>query len=261
MSDLDKLISKFELNKYKHEILSANIPCIEGFSISGEVDIGQSKVGGLPHLPNGYSWPYFKNIPLEFIAQVNCSDFEYDGFPDSGLIVFFYDNRHGGYSIKEKGFIKVDYFPDSTNLELFKPPFIIKKRLFGLLGTYTLPKIYKETKIGFRKSFSLPDNVDKVFSDENWEEAYWELNGEVSENRFIQIGGHCNPVQTDGIEENIVKLFERGKPSDWKMILEIYQDEETDMMWGDAGKLHFYSHVDDLREMNFSNTWMEMQCG
>ena len=261
MSELEKLISKYELDKFKDDILSANIPCMEGFSIPGKVEIGQSKVGGLPHLPKDYQWPYFRDVPLNFIAQINCSDFEFTGFPESGVIVFFYDNRHGGYSIKDKGFIKVDYFTNSIKLEVTPSPELVKKRMFGLFGTYTLPKIYKEAKIGFRNSFSLPDNVDNVFSDEDWEEAYWELNDDVSENRFIQIGGYCNPVQSDGIEENIVKLFKRGAPSDWKMIFEIYQDKETDMMWGDAGKLHYYSHVDDLSKADFTNVWMEMQCG
>jgi uncharacterized protein YwqG len=45
------------------------------------------------------------------------------------------------------------------------------------------------------------------------------------------------------------------------MILEISDDRRTDMMWGDAGILHFFCHVDDLESRVFSRCWMQVQCG
>lgn len=258
---IEELISKYQLDDYKDRILKGCIPCFEGKSISAQVNIGDSKVGGLPHAPLNYQWPYFKKLPLEFVAQLNCNDIEYQHFPETGLLLFFYDNRHGGYSIKEKGFIHVEYLPDMDKLEVIESPQLEKKRVFGLFGSYIIPNIYKETKIQFYPAVSLPDDEKKIGIDVDWAEPYWELKAELVEHRFIQIGGYPNPVQNDGIAESIAKMFHRGKPEDWDMIFEISDDKTTDMMWGDAGTLHFFTHIDDLKNNDFSHTWMEMQCG
>ena len=42
-----------------------------GSAVAGAVALGHSKAGGLPHAPEGFSWPFLKDWPLEFVAQLN----------------------------------------------------------------------------------------------------------------------------------------------------------------------------------------------
>ena len=39
-----------------------------------EIDLGASKIGGLPHLPKDIKWINNEEVPLSFIAQINMRD-------------------------------------------------------------------------------------------------------------------------------------------------------------------------------------------
>lgn len=200
---------------------------------------------------------------MEFIAQINCAEAGSAVLPDRGLLLFFYDNRHGGYSIKDKGFIRVIYFDDKTELIERASPSQLRPRLWGFLGHSVLPRIYQEERLIFTTGVSLPDLERKLLHlvDADTEEAYCDLKEEMEETRFIQIGGFPNPVKADGMEQYIAQITGHEPPEAWIMILEIYEDKITDIMWGDAGKLYFFCHSDDLKNLDFSNCWMQMQCG
>ena len=62
------------------------------------ISLGQSKIGGKPHLPKNFEWPYFEGVnfdneiksrPLSFIAQINLEEIKkYDKdniLPNSGI--------------------------------------------------------------------------------------------------------------------------------------------------------------------------------
>jgi hypothetical protein len=38
------------------------------------IAIGESKIGGMPHVPEGFVWPLRVGAPLGFIAQINLSE-------------------------------------------------------------------------------------------------------------------------------------------------------------------------------------------
>src|SRR5579884_2125411 len=84
--------------------------------------IGTSKLGGVPDLPPGTSWPQWKGVPQSFIAQIRLEDVQpYDinkVLPSQGMLWFFYDAAQeiygedpadqGGWSV----FFKDDGFGD-----------------------------------------------------------------------------------------------------------------------------------------------------
>ena len=59
------------------------------------MNVGASKLGGVPDLPPGVSWPELKGEPQSFIAQIRLDDVsQYDTekvLPQSGMLWFFYD--------------------------------------------------------------------------------------------------------------------------------------------------------------------------
>lgn len=265
---LDELVKKWDLEKYLQDIESVVLPCLEGIPSKKKPSVGHSKVGGKPDVEPDFSWPFFKGVPLEFIAQINCAEACSDILPESGLLLFFYDNRSYGDSLKDKGYIRVHYISELTALAPAEPPKIEKKRLWGLLTPCILPKVYEEAAIEFRPVLSLPveddlpESLKKKWSTDKYlsEDSYPELAIELSEKRFIQIGGHANPVQNGGIEDRISNLLGKGTKNQWRLIFEIFEHSCTNMSWGDAGKLHFFTHVDDIKVRNFDDAWMEFQC-
>ena len=50
--------------------------------------------------------------------------------------------------------------------------------------------------------------------------------------------------------------------SDWRLLLQVDSSEsETGMMWGDLGRIYFWMRETDLRDGNWSSSWLVLQCG
>ncbi len=109
----------------------------------------------------------------------------------------------------------------------------------------------------------LPADLKTIFDDggNGMSDAYINLKWTLADPRFIQTGGYPNPVQgDDSIAERISELLGKGSAADWNMILEIADNKCTDMMWGDAGRLHFFAYRPDVQRKDFHDVWMEFQC-
>src|SRR5581483_2494300 len=63
--------------------------------------IGTSKLGGVPDLPPGTSWPQWKGVPQSFIAQIRLEDVQSyyvdKVLPSRGMLWFFYDATQETY--------------------------------------------------------------------------------------------------------------------------------------------------------------------
>jgi hypothetical protein len=46
----------------------------------------------------------------------------------------------------------------------------------------------------------------------------------------------------------------------WRLLLQVDSENNTDISWGDSGRLYFLIHKDDLRERRFEKTFVTMQC-
>ena len=81
-----------------------------------QLEVGTSKIGGMPDLPQATKWPRWKGTPLAFIAQLRMDDLaKYDlsgQLPRSGVLCFFYDGRQEtwGFDPKDCGSWKVFHF-------------------------------------------------------------------------------------------------------------------------------------------------------
>ncbi|GHU74863.1 hypothetical protein FACS1894188_04450 [Clostridia bacterium] len=91
--------------------------------------VGESKIGGFPHLPSEFSWPMYDGKPLAFIAQFNLADiapFDKDSkLPHAGILYFFYEGgeKVWGFAPEDKGGCRViHYVGDLENLKITEPP-------------------------------------------------------------------------------------------------------------------------------------------
>jgi len=47
---------------------------------------------------------------------------------------------------------------------------------------------------------------------------------------------------------------------DWQLLLQIDSQEDIGMAWGDAGRIYFWIHRDDLARRSWEKTWLILQC-
>jgi uncharacterized protein YwqG len=47
---------------------------------------------------------------------------------------------------------------------------------------------------------------------------------------------------------------------DWVLLLQVDSDERLKIMWGDAGRIYYWVHKDDLARQDFARAWVFMQC-
>ena len=65
---------------------------------------------------------------------------------------------------------------------------------------------------------------------------------------------------SSGYEDPRRTVLEKGA-SDWQLLFQIDSDEEQlGAMWGDVGRVYFWIRRQELKERDFSNVWLSLQC-
>ena len=251
----EALLNKYELQKYRDAIQAVEAKCLVGEKTK---NVTGSYCGGFPKVDAGFVWPTKDGYPLDFIAQLRCKELGLL-IPDSGWLLFFYDNRHWGGSPKDLGFAVVLHQRGDRALTTGDLPSCEMKRLFGLVTSHIQPKVFQQVGIRFRPGCSFPSLERELikFDDEGWEDAYGNFAYESSHQ--IQSGGFPNPIQEDFMEYKCIKAFSSGTRNDWQLLLQLF--EVGDMEWGDAGALYWFILKEDLAKGRFDRVWMVTQCG
>jgi uncharacterized protein YwqG len=48
--------------------------------------------------------------------------------------------------------------------------------------------------------------------------------------------------------------------ADWELLLQIDSDDDSNMMWGDVGRIYFLMTSEQLKNKDFDAAWMILQC-
>lgn len=254
---------------------------------------GKSKIGGRPHVPQGFVWPYFegadfdnvvKNRPLAFLAQFDLAEVKTfdkdDVLPAKGMLYFFYDveTQRWGFDPADKGCARVLYydgdvgalsaaeFPDDLPAE-----YRIPEQRLVFSARRELPDWEEYAREGraigdweeyddARARFGCPpteepDGVHKllgyadVIQDEMTEEC-----------ETVARGIYCGDVRSDlsAAEKDDI----RARAEDWTLLLQLgtLTDDDFELMWGDCGCIYFYIRRQHLRDKNFGNVRLMLQC-
>lgn len=236
-----------------------------------------SWIGGLPTVPAGFEWPYWRGQPLGFLAQLDLEEvaaaFKTSWLPPRGQLYFFFidDERDapGGYEPSDRGAWRVIYADVARSaLAPASPP--------AAVDTLHFPKIC----VAFRPISTLPSEERLM--------ARWDLSDAESEALFSarnapfrmqprhQLFGLPWPEQTDDMEltaqlaANDLHLdfgrasrdpHQLAEAARWHLLLQIDTDDAAQMMWGDAGLLYFWIRDEDAARRNFDAVWMILQSG
>lgn len=251
----------------------------------------RSKFGGKPAVPRGFEWPRFEaenydeemaNRPLSFLCQLNLDEISaYDTenvLPKTGMLLFFYEQEsmRWGFDPEDVGCSRVYYFEEANELEVSEFP-------------EDLPKEYivKEYDLLFETKASYPSFEEiECYSDvdcewDDYDEAIENKGGtnEVERHKFL---GYANLIQGEMLTEcervsrglycgdnksyeqtaESVKEDIKNKSKDWTLLFQMASIIETnyEMMFGDVGNIYFYIRKQDLKERNFNNAWLVLQC-
>lgn len=256
---------------------------------------GTSKIGGKPDLPKDFQWFYYngedykkivENRPLSFLMQINCEEVhKYDReslLPEKGMLYFFYElfTMTWGFSPQDRGSAKVFYY--DGEIEALVPvdfPEDMEKDC-----------IIPESKINFESMNDYPidflDYYDPDDSDEEMERKEKEFEKELEELGYktdtTKLLGHPELIQGEYWEEcegvarkNIyygsapikygsdeVKKSIKENAKDWILLMQMSELEIGDygLYFGDSGKIYFNIRKEDLKNKNFDNVWLTLQC-
>ncbi|MGD9580836.1 MAG: YwqG family protein [Vampirovibrionia bacterium] len=239
------------------------------------LDTGISKIGGQPDLPENFSWPYREKRPLSFLAQINLNDTKdldiEKLLPESGMLYFFYDTEEMPWGInkKDKSSWKIYYIKEIDNLIKTHHPDYKNNDYY-----------YEACKVIFNNYLSLPGYENISFdrsiklNDED-EESYIEyIIDPLKQNTYTCLLGYPITIQNDEMEIECAKINLETKPSkskeykkeiqkaskEWILLFQLDSETNAKMMWGDCGKLYFWIKKEELKNKNFDNVWMILQC-
>ncbi len=260
-----------------------------------------SKFGGQPYLPAGESAPTNeKGEPLGMIAQINCAELpENDFYPATGLLQFWMDPNDEeclwGFDYEnptsQKNFRVIYYetlgepnpdapFPnvdwdeggwpiggfdcESGPLELeYGMTFEVREQGVTASG-YDYYDVFGAKWDETYPDEKLPEAHENPYKNQARREALYELTESFeSEEEYSHVGGYPFFVQNDPREE-----FEelRGHTVNLLTIVsesenEENEDEEIEIMWGDAGAANWLITPEALAARDFTNVAFEWSCG
>lgn len=256
---------------------------------------GTSKIGGKPDLPKDFQWFYYngedykkivENRPLSFLMQINCEEVhKYDKeslLPEKGMLYFFYElfTMTWGFSPQDRGSAKVFYydgeiedlvpvdFPEDMEKDCIIPE---SKINFESMNDYP---------IDFLDYYDVDDSIEETRRKEKeFEKELEELGYKADTTKLL---GHPELIQGEYWEEcegvagkNIyygsapikygsdeVKKSIKENAKDWILLMQVSELEIGDygLYFGDSGKIYFNIRKENLKNKNFDNVWLILQC-
>lgn len=234
----------------------------------------RSHLGGTPEVPSAFVWPVRNGAPLGFLARIELAELHralpIEWLPRTGALLFFYDleNQPWGFDPKDRGGWSVVHVAegDAGSTARRAPATVLPRKGIGFHRVSTLPS-------GER------DAIDALSLTDAEIDLYCALrDAPFGEHPQHQVGGFPAPVQGDEMElesqlvsHGIYCGDEKGHASpagrplragaaDWRLLLQLDSDDDLDVMWGDLGRLYFWSQESAARRGDFTDAWLVLQC-
>jgi uncharacterized protein YwqG len=266
--------------------------------IMDEVPPCASRFWGCPDVPEDFCWPTwvgskvkwdrttrksYRTPPevrkLDFVAQINLEQLHefarWSGIPNAGTLYFFYDLgiQPWGYDPQDKDAAKVIWVADNNNLVRW--------------NENCTPNVDWEPhpcRLSFCREWTIPDWWSFGFEYERGWEIHNELRKGIGVHRendrdsLHRILGWPDQIQGDmQLECQLVAnglycgdssgyndpraTSLRAGAEDWKLLLQIDTDyENPGWMWGDVGRIYYWIHRAELRQGQFENCRLVLQC-
>lgn len=237
---------------------------------------GDSKIGGLPDLPAGVSWPELNGQPQSFIAQIRLADarkFDSEGLlPAQGMLWFFYDasQQTFGEQPEDRNGWRVLFNPDpSISLQRTGAPASLPAESLFQPCALTLSS---ELTLALQPELELPGLDWSDEEQQRYEQVLEELRDPADRalphHRLL---GYPDTIQDDMREQ--CQLVSNGitdsddpraaslqaGAQDWLLLLQIDTDANAKMRWANNGMIYYWIRRADLRDRHFDAGWLVLQ--
>jgi uncharacterized protein YwqG len=233
----------------------------------------RSRLGGLPILEPGASWPDYLDKPLSLLAVLDLEEFApmLDGtwLPGNAVVNLFYevDEQPWGFDPDDRfGWRVIPADPSSAGPRE-APSGATTFREIPLVGrrVATYPGWEEDVMAPLaRYGDRLDALVDRLEADRRhprhqlggWpllQQAPWQLECQLASNG-IDVG------DPSGYESPAAQRLKAGA-DDWVMLAQIDSDDDAGWMWGDLGTLYFAMRRQDLAAGDWGRSWLVLQCG
>ena len=242
-------------------------------SHAGEGDPVVGHLGGPARLPVGMPWPVLGGWPLMLIAALDCAALaahEVDlALPDNGSLLFFLPHPEGD----EIASPPVIYVPEGTATADQYVPEPLRDHWVGERG-YPFVPLTGRTVATAPRSYSPALGVDlesiQALSDLLWHQSYGGTSVDEVIGRYLgdgpdhQVGGHSDAFQHP-LEISAAYAARRSpmgsnlyedptflaEAREWVTLLQLDEDTDARMGWGDGGIAMWAIRRDDLARQHF----------
>ncbi len=239
------------------------------------LELGASKLGGVPDVPPDFVWPEWKGLPQSFIAQIRLKDahpYDVDGvLPTQGILWFFYDAQQQtfGADPTDRGGWSVLFAEQSTHLQHATVP-------------TTLPTVsqFQACAMSFSNEITLSLQPHLELLNFDWtdeEQQKYETfiatfptqeDRAAIHNRLLgnpetlqdDMRLQCQYVSNGVTDESDPKAKELAKDMlEWQLLFQVDSDEHAGMRWANAGLLYYWLKKVDLQTRQFAASWLVLQ--
>ena len=227
-------------------------------SANAPLELGKSKFGGCPDVPNSFQWPMDDDgRPLSLLLQLNCSDLApYDKehiLPTMGHLYFFYELSVQDWKETDDN-VRVVY-SEAANSELHRMPYPDKLEEDYRLKEVPLLFSSKKSYPTYDDYINLPSiNHDNMEPVEEYDVALEKLQPETDGGDVVgTMLGYADIIQNgivDNLDDNVLLL----------QIFSIESEKVDELMFGDCGTLYFYISRKDLKNKRFDRVKFDWQC-
>lgn len=264
--DIDRLKLALE-ESFKPAIF---MKTIDSSSLEEELNLWDSKFGGMPYLEKGDKYPVDENgNPMLLLLQINFGEVPHiEDYPRDGIIqVFFSSNEENGYGMDSSNFYstkqsswriiyKNKVIKDINKLETSSPIDYVEYMEEGSV----LP-LYCVSKIIFKKGFAPLSPSNPILEGKLME---YNLESLIGENLIYEIINKFgfNSEHMIGGDNN----FTQSDPREYNYELRNYDtclfkiDSDNNMMWGDCGIGNFIIPLEKLKNKDFSDVLYTWDC-
>jgi uncharacterized protein YwqG len=236
--------------------------------------VGASKLGGLPDLPAGFSWPAISGTPMSFIGQLHLADAAADPaaqlLPKDGTLAFFYDAQQQTFGDKptDRGGWGVFWFASDVALARVQPPAPLPSTAqFHAAAVH----FTTATTMPQQPQLDLPHLAWSPAEQTKYDQFWAQFSSANQQTPQHQLLGHPNALQDDmrlqcqWMTHGVTEASDPRAASlsagaaDWHLLLQVDSDPNLGMRWGDGGMLYFWMPRAALQARQFDQSWLIMQ--
>lgn len=270
LGELEGLIRRHELEAGRDAIVAAVRPAIYlRLGEPGQGEPGQSRIGGIPDLPDSLPWPRDPSLGRLrcFLLQINLAElpaFEGNPLPARGMLYLFADENED----------------DATQIILYTGDEPLRPQPVAPDAQFITD--WFDDLVPHRLTFHPGPDIPRWATDEyealseavDGEDVLSDLGSELSGDAVGKLLGHASGIGHDPREDAFVvrevnpawlynyeerRGLDMAGAAKWHNLLEVDSTRAVNLLIGDAGYLQVLVHADDLQRQDLSRVWVNMQ--